>query len=122
MRFRTFILFILLLSQPLAAFELNCGMPMHDAAVGATVSDEHCSGHANIANDSLSGYEQSPDQQQPAGHATSGGHCQLCASGAFVLPVVTLVTVGSLTENSNLPVVAPAPQFQARPLFRPPIL
>lgn len=122
MRFRTFILFILLVSQPLAAFELNCGMPVHDAAFGATLSDEHCGAHANIANDSLGGYEQSPDQPQPAGHATSGGHCQLCASGAFVLSLTTLVTVGSLTENSTLPVVAPAPQFQARPLFRPPIL
>jgi hypothetical protein len=122
MRFRTFILFILLLSQPLAAFELNCGMPMHDVAVGTTVSDEHCGGHANIANDSLSGHEQSPDQQQPAGHATAGGHCQFCASGAFVLPVATLLAVAALTENLHLPVVAPAPQFQARPLFRPPIL
>ncbi len=120
MRFRTFIFFILLLSQPLAAFELNCGMPMHDAAAGATVSDEHCGGHASIATDSLSSHEQSPGQQ-PAGHAAAGGHCQFCASGAFVLPVTTLLTVAARTENSNLSVVALVPQFQARPLFRPPI-
>ena len=51
MRFRTFILFILLLSQPLAAFSMNCGMPMNDAADSAAVSDEHCGGHANVADD-----------------------------------------------------------------------
>jgi hypothetical protein len=95
---------------------------MHDTAAGSAVSDEHCSGHADItADDSLSGNQQTPDQH-PVGQAATGGHCQFCGAGAFVLPVMTLTAVAPLAGALTLPIAEPAPQFLARPLFRPPIL
>jgi hypothetical protein len=120
MRRRTFLLFILLLSQPLAAFNLNCGMPVNDAIVGSAVSDAHCADHASDARESVNGHEQVPDQH-PAGHAAAGGHCQFCAAGAFLPPAASLLTVSLPVGSSTLPSAAPAPQFQSGPLFRPPI-
>lgn len=120
MRFRTLILFMLLLSQPLAAFNLNCGMPMHDAAAGAAVSDGHCGGHVSARNDAVTGHEQAPDQH-PASHAVTGGHCQLCASGVFLLPLVPPGEAAPLFLSALQRVADHAPQFQSGPLFRPPI-
>jgi hypothetical protein len=120
MRFRTFILFILLMSQPLAAFSMNCGMPMHDTTAAATVSDEHCGGHANTADDSMNGQEQLPDQH-PASHATAGGHCQFCAAGAFLPQAASQGESEPLFTSVARPVADHAPQFQSGPLFRPPI-
>ena len=120
MRFRTLILFILLLSQPLAAFSMNCGMSMNDAADGAAVSDEHCGGHANVADDSVNDHEQLPDQH-PAGHTAAGGHCQFCASGAFLPQAASQGESASLFTSVARPAADHAPQFQSGPLFRPPI-
>lgn len=119
MRFRTFLLFILLLSQPLAAFSMNCGMSADGAAV-PTASDAHCGGHANTADNSVNGHEQAPDQQ-PGSHATAGGHCQFCTAGAFLPLPAVLDQSSPLFSTVARPATDHAPQFQSGPLFRPPI-
>jgi hypothetical protein len=108
----------MLLSQPLAAFDLNCSIGMGHG--GSKASSEHCAGHSGAAHDAAGDQQQTTDEQ-PVGPAASGGHCQSCVFGVVLLPVATHFDSISAPSASALLVTLLVPQFQSGPLYRPPI-
>lgn len=105
-------LVLLLLSQPLAAFELNCGVGMGQEA---TVSSEHCAGHSSDAGQ----HQQAPDEQP--GHTMAGGHCQSCVSGVLLVPFASVPDSILVATSDGGSTPLGAAQHQSGPLYRPPI-
>ena len=126
MPFRIVMLVLLLLSQPLAAFDLYCGIGMGQSTPG---SSEHCAGHSghaygtagNQQQTSQQTFDEPPSHQQSSGHTANGGHCQSCVSGVVLLPVATRFDSVPVPTASTILITLFVPQFQSGPLYRPPI-
>jgi len=106
-------LVLLLLSQPLAAADFNCGVGMGQPA---TDSSEHCAGHSNGAGP----HQPASDEQH--GHTLAGGHCHSCGSGVLLIPVSTRLDSIFIATAGERSIPLRAAQFQSGPLYRPPIL
>ena len=110
MIFRSIVLLLLLISQPLAALDLACS----DVASGAPAS-EHCAGMDHGGDDPMAESDQG-DHDTPCADS-----CDACAAGiAAALSQPAAAPVAS-TDSAQMPRTQFAAGFSGA-LFRPPIL